>query len=316
MDELRENLDSIDAAIEKPSADATAEKPRASDRRASSVAVESDRRTREGRKKSIQADIDADVARAATAKREADAETERLATLRTERARFEAPREQPRREQSEPASDDPEPTLESCGNDENKFLRDYGKWEMREAAREVLSKRDAASQQRESVRAVQQQTESALATFSSTLDTNVGKDKRTAFLQQVDPIAKQLVPYGSLAPGQRPTGLTAIADSVIASSIPEKLLLHFTANPMEFARIGGLHPVQALREVGILEGKLGAAAASVGPASRPLASAAKPPSKPIGGSPHVSHDGPPSDDASDEEYERYWAPRRKAALRG
>lgn len=263
-------------------------------------------RTREGKAKSIQAEIDRDVARRETAKREADAEESRLAAIRARSTADTAGDAAANRRVGVDGDSDPEPTLESCGNDENKFLRDYGKWEMREAAREVLAKRDAARQREESARTANEQVESALAAFSTTLDTNVGKDKRADFLKQVDPIAQQLVPYGSLPPGQHPTGLTAIADSIIASSIPEKLLLHFTANPAEFARIGALHPNQALREVGILEGKLSAAAASVGPASRPKASAAPPPSKPIGGSPSVSvGDDEDDDDDSPEAMDRY-----------
>ncbi len=264
-------------------------------------------RTREGKSKSIQAEIDANVARRETAKREADAEEARLNNIRSQGTTRTDNGQAHRSDQPAVSSDDdPEPTLESVGNDENKFLREYGKWEMREAAREVLSRRDARLQQQFAAQTAQQQTAAALETFSATLDTNVGAAKRAAFLQQVDPIAKQLVPYGSLAPGQRPTGLTAIADSVIASSIPDKLLLHFTANPTEFARIGGLHPNQALREVGILEGRLGVAAASLGPASRPKGSSAPPPSKPIGGSPSVSVDEDEDvDTESPEAMDRY-----------
>ena len=266
---------------------------------ASSVEAGKKLSSRETKARSIQAEIDRDVARRETAKREADAEESRLAQLRAERARGDAvgaPTARSAASAATASEDDPEPTLESCDNDENKFLRAYSKWEMREAAREVLGKTEAKRREQEAVTAQQRSVETALATFSQNLDTAVGKDKREAFLKQVDPVSSRLVPYGSLAPGQPVTGYTAIADSVIASSIPDKLLLHFVAHPDDFDRIGTLTPNAALREVGILEGSLRVTAASRGPASRPLvASAAPPPTKPLGGSPSVSSDAEDED---------------------
>lgn len=96
-------------------------------------------------------------------------------------------------------------------------------------------------------------------------------------------------------------------DVIRASEIGPQLMAHLHNNPEEHARIYGAGaPLEVFRQMNKLEARLEAAVDS-GPApkAKPI-SQAKPPIKPLGAASTAVSDGPPGDDASYEEHERYW----------
>ena len=95
------------------------------------------------------------------------------------------------------------------------------------------------------------------------------------------------------------------------SPVGIELLQWLSANQNESQRLSTLHPAEAYREMGRLEGRLVAATSSRGPAR--VVSAARAPIKPLGTSPHVSDPFEISDDLSmDEHFRRMNAADRQA----
>jgi hypothetical protein len=300
-DQLAAEQDSHTAGAGQPAADEGADARVEVERRASASGADTskpDRRSREGKAKSIQAEIDRDVARREAAKREADAEEARLQALREQQTAPAATTEE----------DDPEPTADQFADAANPWeahQRALARWDARQEFKAQEAKRQQALAAAEQTRAA----ETSLSTFETTLKAEVG-DIPT-FLGKVGHLTNQLVPFARLPQGEAPTGYTAIADSIVVSSIPGKLLLHFDAHREDFDRIGKLPPNVALREVGILEGRLGVAVASHGPTSpRFVGSAAPPPTKPLGGSPSVRDESDDDDDLSEAAVNRRIEARR------
>ncbi len=95
------------------------------------------------------------------------------------------------------------------------------------------------------------------------------------------------------------------------------VLLYLEEHHEEAQRLTTLHPVDQIGQIGQIIGKLSntrtEAASPKGSAPPPPpVSQARPPIKPPAGIANSStSDEPPGDDASPEEYERYWKPRRK-----
>jgi len=296
-----ESLDQMEAALTAPvstdtptddadesEADATGEAPKAD-------ATKVDKRTREGRKQSIQAEIDALTNRRGETQREVDATQARLAQAKAELADLErlrpvAPSGNGTAHASTEAPADPEPQFDQFINEADAataYYRAVAAWNGRNEARKLFEQQRAESH----TRSLQQRTFDEQARTLSLIQTNQGVTDATEFLKRINPDVLQKATPASLMPaGSRVSGYNAIGDSVLASSHPDRILLHFTEQPAEFARIAQLPPHLALREMGILEGTLRAAAASDGPASRAKFSSASPPTKPLGGPPVVSAD--------------------------
>lgn len=94
------------------------------------------------------------------------------------------------------------------------------------------------------------------------------------------------------------------------------VLLYLQEHKDEAQRLTTLHPVEQIGQIGQIIGRLHTrteAVASRGSAPEPQpVSQARPPIKPPAGvAVSSTADEPPGDDASPEEYERYWGPRRK-----
>ena len=97
-----------------------------------------------------------------------------------------------------------------------------------------------------------------------------------------------LEPSFALAQGQQPNGSNWIADEFVSSpgSAPA-LMLHLSEHPEDFQRIAALSSPRAVtRELAKIEAAQGAATA--GNSSGPAVSQAKPPVRPVTGSPHTA----------------------------
>lgn len=115
------------------------------------------------------------------------------------------------------------------------------------------------------------------------------------FMTRVSPAIQALKPSHALAPGERPTAQTALADALLDSETPTALMLHLTEHTDTFRRLLTLHPIQVIREIGKIEARLDTAPS--GSVSAPGISQAKPPIKPVGSAPTVSDDEDLSNDA-------------------
>ncbi len=123
-------------------------------------------------------------------------------------------------------------------------------------------------------------------------------------LSKIDPRLLQTKALSALAPDERPTFGNFLVEQVLKSEHPTKLLMHLS-NETEIQRLAALDPDRVIRELARIEYDLN------GATSRPAVPAtstshAKPPVKPLGGSPPVDADEPPGDDASDDEHLAYY----------
>jgi len=235
-------------------------------------------RTKEGRLKSIQAEIDREYARKKAAEREAAAEEARLADLRRQRTALESPAPS-----SKSAADDKEPTVGDTNADgspkwENyeQFVKALARWEARQERRELeqslQTERERGRQeaeQRARQAAHQKRLEAAIAADATFMDR----------LKLDIPLPRPAI------------------DAIIDSEVGPQLLEYLSDDAhADFAqRLATLHPLDVVREMARLEVRL--EAAHRGPASTsPIASAAKPPIKPLGSAPLV-----PDDEGSDDE---------------
>jgi fused signal recognition particle receptor len=83
-----------------------------------------------------------------------------------------------------------------------------------------------------------------------------------------------------------------VAEEIISSDVAPRLLLHLSEHPEEFQRIASLPPHEVVRQIAILETRLNAAPAGTAQAE---VSKAKPPIRPVMGSPHTATDEEPDD---------------------
>jgi hypothetical protein len=258
-----------------------------------------DKRTREGRKASIQQEIDDLTTQKHSTKREVEAAQAELTRLRAERAALEKPADKPvNRVQAAPVYDgsdqsDPEPKLEDfkdhpSGDAYTAWLRATSAWEGRK-----------------SYRAEAYRSQADLTYRSRTMKL---REKLAVYEKSHPDFGKSLHPVVADIQFSTPVMRgTPLGDLLIDSPYTAELLEHFSEHFDDFQRISTLHPILVGRELGKLEHRIESrtAAASSGPASKPIpVSAAKPPVKPVGSSPVVSDDAEDESELSVEEFFR------------
>ncbi len=252
-----------------------------------------DKRTRAGKKNSIQEEIDALVGTKHHTEREVEAAKSELARLQTELQTLSQ-----RRPAAEPEKQAAPQTFQSyqdmlAKNAEltpEQWLDQRDEW------------RDNRKAQLESARIAETQHATRVKTFDERVRT--AEAVEPGFWASVKPFADLLVPAKELRPGQPITGANAIADVVLDSDISDKLLRHFRDNPADFQRLSTLHPVQVFREMGKLERTLDAAS-STGPAPKAsIISQASAPLKPVSASPVINDGETPEEDLPFDEFAR------------
>lgn len=126
-----------------------------------------------------------------------------------------------------------------------------------------------------------------------------------AALANVDPSVKDVAPSWTVPEGTRHTPQNVIADEyLIAGKKAPALMMHFTEHPEEYQRILSLPSRTDIQvEVRMLAKSLDAAPTAT--ALQPQISRAKPPVRPVAGSPHTA-DAVPGEDASFDEHIRYY----------
>lgn len=261
-------------------------------------AAKPDRRTREGRKLSIQQEIDELTTVKHQTRRELDADQTKLVALRAELSALQGQRATKPERALPPvaaaaSTDDPEPTIEQFAKEADPYtawLLARGRW----GTRQELRAHDEAQRQR------------AQASHIDSLRDERGKNvqERCAAYAKVEPnwhakVDEDLLdalPLINLGPNDKGTYLNAIADVVWTSDRPAQLL-QACSQPAIRQRLSTLPPDEFYREMGRIEARLEAAStAGPAPKSPPVITKAKALIKPVSTSPVVSDDGVDDDE--------------------
>lgn len=193
---------------------------------------------------------------------------------------------------------DAEPT-EDKFEDYQKFLDAHARW----SARDEIRQERAATQRTDAASRRQQETHQVFSGYAERIQAAAKADPE--FFAKLSPEVLALTPLELLDRSARPGPLNALASEITKSTIPDKLLQHFTDHPDDLRRFEALHPREFLREFVRLETRLDTAPAPASVSTMPSVSQAKPPVKAVTASPVVG-DQPPGDDADDEAHRAYW----------
>lgn len=253
-----------------------------------------DRRTREGRKQSIQAEIDDLTTKKHELKRESDADAAKLVTLRAEIATLEAAKAKPA--PAEPAKSTATDRQRYLSLPDAPKLADYdgtdGKTYEDYTADVATFIADRRFDERMSAHTAQQTLRTQHDAWVDRLDAAKGKDPALA---------------AKLATLKDTPLADYTAHFLRTSKIGVDILAYLADHPDIAQRLPTLPPLTQAEELGKLEGQLSAAraaAASPGPAPAPKISTAKPPIKPVDGSPPVSDDDADEGELPVEEFIR------------
>jgi len=192
-----------------------------------------------------------------------------------------------------PARHADEKPLEKDFEDYGEFVEARSRWAARQEYAEVERKRT-----------IHQQAASFANSVQQTFDKFRESALKESIHERVAPELLDLVPTAMLEPNARPDQGNVIADEIVSSEQSNALLLHFTEHPEDFQRIASLRtPRDISREIAKIEARLESAQSSASP-QRHVASQAKPPVRPVSGSPNASDPDAVDDDMSFEEHAR------------
>lgn len=219
---------------------------------------------------------------------EARAELNRLRSAKPPEPAHEA------RPQIQTDSRDPEPSVEKYQTYEA-FTRDQALWAARQAIRERethYAQQARAQQAHQQISGIEQK---AIERLSKAAED-------TAWVEKTKDLALHLTPSYKLPPGSRFGGDNVIADHIMYSEQAPALLEYLSDNPKEFQRIASLQaPWFITREMAKLEGRLEEQAKAAAPAGTVAkVSTARPPVRPVTGSPTSAVADPDSDEESFE----------------
>lgn len=222
-----------------------------------------------------------------------DAET-RIAELLAERARLRAdldaaraskPSDAPR-PASEPATARSlaetiqTPDLSRAPLTEDAFFAAFPESTVGDFARYVASYEFTSRQQAQTV---QQHRAGLWQSYATRIDDALKTDPE--FLKSIDPRLANARPAIDLAPGEVATSENAVAQEIMTSEIPDKLLRHLSSHPDELNRLLALPSLPAIsRAIGRLEASLSSTAPPPAPAGSPV-SLAPPPTPTLGKKP-------------------------------
>jgi len=225
-------------------------------------------------------------------KRERDERARERAELNARLERIERGGNDDQGAQAEQRHADEKP-LEKDFDEYAEFVEARARWAARQENAEMQRKTEAhlrAAAYADSVR--------------KTNDKFIEAAQQAQVMDRVHPgLLTKLVPTWTLEANVRPGPLNIIADEVVASEYGPALLLHFTENPQEFQRIATLRtPRDISREMAKLETRLDAVTA--GTSIQGVASKAKPPVRPVTGSPNAADPDEVGEDLAFEDHFR------------
>jgi hypothetical protein len=241
---------------------------------------------------------------------------ERLARLEA-RAQGLAP--EPGIPQTPPAEEPPPmPVLNNYENHED-WVRDIAAWQAERATEKVVAKKleelKKSEAQQAEIRAQADQALRRVQVFNERIESATAADPQ--FFDKVDPQLFALRPTFLLPPNQPPLAENDLAQAIVESKRSSELLIHLTAHPEVVQEILALPDSGAVRQaMGALEAMVaGPPAPAKQPAAEAPMSEAKPPVRPLGGSPQVPEEDV-SDDTPLDDHIRIMNAREARARRG
>lgn len=215
--------------------------------------------------------------------------TEKRNALRRE---VERPEPQARQERSDKPDKSEKPDwtrYEAEGRSFQEFLDDSNA----HAVKEGIKKYEAERQAREKHERVRIEARQFISSYEQRMNAYAEKNGGQEFLDSLDQELLQIPPRRVVSPDQvRPEHF--IVEEVIASESAPQLWAYFSENRQEFQRLATLEPLEIIRGIAKLAASLEspkAAATAGNPAPKaPEVSQAKPPVRPVTGSPHTADD--------------------------
>lgn len=267
---------------EKPEGEAKAAKPKEGDPRHDPKA-----RMLEATRES--AEVKRELAREREERARERAEFERrLAAIESRR---EAPPEQ--RPQARPANEDAEPDARNY-EDYAAYVKDLGAWAARQEHAKIRERTTHEQRAHAYATAVAQ----AVNKFEQSV-----KSELPDVLERVNPVLLDLKPSWRLGPGENQGPGNVIADEIISSPHAAGIMLHLTEHPEDLQRIASLQTPRAIsREMAKIEARLEVATAGTNP--KGAVSQAKPPVRPVTGSPNAADPYEVDDDTPFEDHMR------------
>lgn len=245
--------------------------------------------------------------RAATERQERERLANEVERLRQAREPREQPQERKASERQAP-QDDPEPN-----EDDFAEHAEYVKASARHAARQEFREQQQKVARQTYAHAFAQRVQETLSGYSKRI-----KAARTAdpdFDARISADVDALSPSVYLAAGEPLQAGNVIADYIVHSEQAPALKLYLSENPNDFQRIASLGgPRDVERAMAKLEGRLDAATAGARVETEEV-SQAKPPLRPVGGSPHTAADVEPSDDDDFDSWSRKMDAKEKRTKR-
>lgn len=194
---------------------------------------------------------------------EQSAEIERLRTA-TPPARSAPVTPAPAAASVEAEPDPTDTTKYPDGQYDAKFIRDLSAHAAKEAVKTAQATADTEAQTRARADARTKAIDARDSQYATRM--TEAKAKTPDLDTRLSDEVKALRPRDALGPDEPVTPLNDVAEAVLASAIPDVLMLHFSEHPEELRRFEALHTRgEVLFEMGILHGQLRAAAASTPP---------------------------------------------------
>lgn len=177
---------------------------------------------------------------------------------------------------SDPEPDATDATKYPDGQYDKAFIRDLGAWSARTEHRRLSAESHAREQQSAAAKSLDARDQA----FNDRV--KVAKDADPEFITKLSPEVRALRPRDALQPGERVTPLNDVADFILRSDMPVRLMQHFTDHPADLERFRALpHRAAVTYNMGVLVGRLQAADATSAPPAAPT----DPPAPPISAAP-------------------------------
>lgn len=244
-------------------------------------------------------DPKARVAQALREKKEAEEalriEREELAAERRERQRLEALHREKPEERQAPKEADPRPKAEDF-DDHDEYTLALSRWGARQEFSEARKRAAIEGQAQAYTRGIYNVTSKAAERVEAARKADPDWDSK------ISDDVWSLDGSFNVPPGERPTVRHWMGDEILLSDKGPELMLFLSEHPEQAQRIASLRTQREVaREMAKLEDKLeGKDAVTAGTSSKPPVSTAKPPVRPVTGSPSTAE--PDDDSLSDDAY--------------
>lgn len=233
------------------------------------------------------------------AKREAEEARAEVARLKAEREASPKPDVGAKPAEATATAEDPEPSTEDFESYEQ-YVKAQARWEARQEIKAERKKDEERQNVERQVEHVKKRGETFRERVFAAEKADPGLKTRLAAPDAVE-LQKRLAPSWSLPPGTKMQAINDISDAIIDSEQAAGLLVYLAENPDALDRIESLpDPPAVMRAIGRLEA-LVSQEATPEPTPKPVAavSQAKPPMKPISGSPAAGEENVDDEDDFD-----------------